>query len=56
MMPYHRTIVINVAIFFAKYKYTKYGVIIHAIIGVIVVLITLATALPLLFYEGVSEH
>ena len=50
MMPYLWTVAINIAIFFAKYKYTKYGIIVHAIIGMTVVLITLTTALPLLFY------
>ena len=31
MMPYLWTVAINIAIFFAKYKYTKYGIIVHAI-------------------------
>ena len=50
IMPFLWTVVINFAVFLAKYKYTKYGVIVHAIIAIIVTLITLATTLPLLFY------
>lgn len=50
MMPFLWTVGINIAVFFAKYKYTKYGTIVHAVIAMIVTLITLATALPLLFY------
>jgi len=56
MMPFLWTVVIDIAIFFAKYKHTKYGIIVHATIAMIVTLITLATALPLLFYEGIVEH
>jgi len=48
LMPYIWTLVIDVAIFFAKYKYTKYGVAMHAMISLFVALSTLATALPIL--------
>jgi len=48
LMPYIWTVVIDVAVFFAKYKYTKYGVAVHATIGLFVALSTLATALPIL--------
>lgn len=56
MMPYLWTIVIDIAIFFAKYKYTKYGVIVHAAMAMMVAIITFSTALPMLFYQGIDAH
>lgn len=56
LMPYLWTVVIDLAVIFAKYRYTKYGVIVHAIIALFVSLSTLATALPILLQYGIPAQ
>jgi hypothetical protein len=53
MMPYLWTVVIDVAIFFAIYKFKPYAVYVHALLGLFVGLTTLFTALPILINEGI---
>lgn len=49
VLPYLWTIGIDIALFFALYKYTKYSVIVHSLISLLISLATLITALSILF-------
>ena len=55
-MPYVWTFVINIAVFFAMYKFKAFNIYIHAIIGLFVALVTLITSLPILIEEGIPDH
>jgi ABC-type thiamin/hydroxymethylpyrimidine transport system permease subunit len=44
---------INIAIFFALYKYTKYSIFVHIVLGFTIVLITIITSIDIWVFEGI---
>lgn len=56
LLPYLWTFGVDIAIFFALYKHTKYSLFIHAATSLMVGLPTLVTALSLLVQMGVPKE
>jgi F0F1-type ATP synthase assembly protein I len=54
-MLYFWGIGIDIAILFAQNKHTRYGIIVHLIIGLIIAFTTIASALPILIREGIPS-